>query len=587
VRAEANEALDAGKLVQINLDGARLPLPFSALNFLDFTRWRGERQGTPWHEFDANIGGMLRGERTAAGRAPEPPRGPALQGFGKDRADRLGLDRLAALMAVAIVRSRQAACGRPRSAPWPWRAWRRGDPARARRLRPHPHQHGFAAMSGPTNRRFVRTARTLLAFQLVAAAGATGLALWAATKVQALVDQRDQLQARVNQLEARPTRWEVAPVEEVPEAQPAPLVAPAPAGPQPAAAVPPRPVQAPRPDGDRGHHPSRRCSADARRGAAASPGASLAPTNRPTPRRRPSYPPQREPPVTPPRRPPLTYVPPRQPPATTRPSFQQPCGAAPRPTRSKPRRRRPRNRPPAPRRGRRGRGWCSGSSPAGRSTPAIGDGTPAGRQAQEIAGYFSILTTMFLRLIKMIIAPLVLLDDGRRHRPYGRHRRARPGRASSSVGWFICASLVSLTLGLILVTLLKPGVGLGLPLPPANASSGVDRPRSTSRPSSRTSSRVDDRRDGGQRDPADRRLLALPRRRDHRGRRTGRPMVRGDRGAGQGDAPGHRLCDALRPGGGVRRGLGALAEHGPSILGTFGYFMGSFYLGLAHPLGYC
>ncbi|MEA3047511.1 MAG: hypothetical protein QOJ53_1843, partial [Sphingomonadales bacterium] len=29
VRAEANEALDKGKLVQINLDGARLPLPFT------------------------------------------------------------------------------------------------------------------------------------------------------------------------------------------------------------------------------------------------------------------------------------------------------------------------------------------------------------------------------------------------------------------------------------------------------------------------------------------------------------------------------------------------------------------------------
>src|SRR5690349_25056941 len=48
VRAEANEALDAGKLVQINLDGTRLPLPFAVLHFLDFSRWRGERQGLPW-----------------------------------------------------------------------------------------------------------------------------------------------------------------------------------------------------------------------------------------------------------------------------------------------------------------------------------------------------------------------------------------------------------------------------------------------------------------------------------------------------------------------------------------------------------
>jgi len=38
----------------------------------------------------------------------------------------------------------------------------------------------------------------------------------------------------------------------------------------------------------------------------------------------------------------------------------------------------------------------------------IGDGTPAGdERLKTIAGYFSILTTVFLRLIKMIIAPLV------------------------------------------------------------------------------------------------------------------------------------------------------------------------------------
>src|SRR6185436_8640030 len=88
VRAEANEALDSGKLVQINLDGTRLPLPFSVLHFLDFTRWRGERHGTPWSEFDARVGGMLRGEKLGgeanfSAFAPEPPRGPALQGFGK------------------------------------------------------------------------------------------------------------------------------------------------------------------------------------------------------------------------------------------------------------------------------------------------------------------------------------------------------------------------------------------------------------------------------------------------------------------------------------------------------------------------
>ena len=105
VRAEANEALDSGKLVQLNLDGTRLPLPFSVIQFLDFTRWRGERQGTPWSEFDARVGGMLRGERIATGStfAPEPSRGPALQGFGKIMLIGWAAIAVAALTAVAVA----------------------------------------------------------------------------------------------------------------------------------------------------------------------------------------------------------------------------------------------------------------------------------------------------------------------------------------------------------------------------------------------------------------------------------------------------------------------------------------------------
>jgi TIR domain-containing protein len=105
VRAEANEALDSGKLVQINLDGARLPLPFRALDFLDFRRWRGERQGTPWSAFDSRVAGRLRGERSeaAGGFAPEPPRGPALQGFGRIALIGWAAIAVAALVAVAIA----------------------------------------------------------------------------------------------------------------------------------------------------------------------------------------------------------------------------------------------------------------------------------------------------------------------------------------------------------------------------------------------------------------------------------------------------------------------------------------------------
>jgi hypothetical protein len=99
VRAEANEALDSGKLVQINLDGTRLPLPFSVLHFLDFTRWRGERQGTPWSEFDTRVAAQLRGEKVAAAAfAPEPP----LQGFGNIALIGWAAIAVAAFMAVAV-----------------------------------------------------------------------------------------------------------------------------------------------------------------------------------------------------------------------------------------------------------------------------------------------------------------------------------------------------------------------------------------------------------------------------------------------------------------------------------------------------
>jgi Na+/H+-dicarboxylate symporter len=104
----------------------------------------------------------------------------------------------------------------------------------------------------------------------------------------------------------------------------------------------------------------------------------------------------------------------------------------------------------------------------------VGDGSPAGdARLANIAGYFSIVTTLFLRLIKMIIAPLVFstLVVGIAHMG----DTTALGRVGiRSLGWFIGASLVSLTLGLILVTLLQPGAGLGLAIPPATAASGVE-----------------------------------------------------------------------------------------------------------------
>jgi Na+/H+-dicarboxylate symporter len=105
---------------------------------------------------------------------------------------------------------------------------------------------------------------------------------------------------------------------------------------------------------------------------------------------------------------------------------------------------------------------------------ALDDGTPAAAaHLKDIAGYFSIVTALFLRLIKMIIAPLVFstLVVGIAHMG----DVAALGRVGlRSLAWFIFASLISLTLGLLLVNLLHPGVGIGLPLPPVTAASGLD-----------------------------------------------------------------------------------------------------------------
>jgi Na+/H+-dicarboxylate symporter len=80
---------------------------------------------------------------------------------------------------------------------------------------------------------------------------------------------------------------------------------------------------------------------------------------------------------------------------------------------------------------------------------------------KTVAGYFSIVTDIFLRLIKMIIAPLVFatLVSGLAEMDSGQD----VGRIGlRSVGWFICASLISLSLGLVMANELEPGAGLHL-----------------------------------------------------------------------------------------------------------------------------
>jgi Na+/H+-dicarboxylate symporter len=81
-----------------------------------------------------------------------------------------------------------------------------------------------------------------------------------------------------------------------------------------------------------------------------------------------------------------------------------------------------------------------------------------------IADNLKLVTDIFLRLIKMIIAPLVLstLVVGIAHMG----DTGSLGRVGvRTLLWFITASIFSLLLGLALVHVLQPGVGLSLPIP--------------------------------------------------------------------------------------------------------------------------
>jgi Na+/H+-dicarboxylate symporter len=97
---------------------------------------------------------------------------------------------------------------------------------------------------------------------------------------------------------------------------------------------------------------------------------------------------------------------------------------------------------------------------------------PDKKTAAQIAGYISILSDIFLRLIKMLIGPLVFstLVVGIAHMGDARS----VGRIfAKALGWFVIASIVSLLLGLVLANLLQPGKDLGLPLPDIGAATNL------------------------------------------------------------------------------------------------------------------
>ncbi|RZA01649.1 MAG: dicarboxylate/amino acid:cation symporter [Sphingobacteriaceae bacterium] len=86
--------------------------------------------------------------------------------------------------------------------------------------------------------------------------------------------------------------------------------------------------------------------------------------------------------------------------------------------------------------------------------------------------YFSILSDIFLRLIKMIVAPLVFTTLVVGVAKVGDIKAV--GRiGSKTLLWFLSATLVSLLLGMLLVNFFKPGEAMHLMLPDDNVSTGV------------------------------------------------------------------------------------------------------------------
>lgn len=87
---------------------------------------------------------------------------------------------------------------------------------------------------------------------------------------------------------------------------------------------------------------------------------------------------------------------------------------------------------------------------------------------------FSILSKIFLNLIKMIVAPLVFTTLVVGVAKVGDIQSV--GRiGGKTLLWFLSATLVSLLLGMLLVNLFKPGVAMHLPLPDSHLGTDIKK----------------------------------------------------------------------------------------------------------------
>ncbi len=92
---------------------------------------------------------------------------------------------------------------------------------------------------------------------------------------------------------------------------------------------------------------------------------------------------------------------------------------------------------------------------------------------QGYSAVINVVTDVFLRLIKMIIAPLVFSTLVVGIAKLGDIKAV--GRiGGKALLWFLCASFLSLFLGMVIMHGLSLGSELNLPLPPAGANTGIE-----------------------------------------------------------------------------------------------------------------
>ena len=95
-------------------------------------------------------------------------------------------------------------------------------------------------------------------------------------------------------------------------------------------------------------------------------------------------------------------------------------------------------------------------------------------QIDGFTGVVNVVTDIFLRMIKMIIAPLVFSTLVVGIAKLGDIKAV--GRiGGKTLLWFLCASFLSLLLGLLIMNSLSLGSELNLPLPAAGAGTGIDQ----------------------------------------------------------------------------------------------------------------